>query len=78
VRLGVGLRTAGGAYHEAGDEFVVRYADAATLLKDKGTRHFEILEDFETDSEGHWCPTPPNATAPDKLFADAGFAGVGR
>jgi hypothetical protein len=35
----------------AGDEFVVSYADAATFLKDKGRRGFEIIEDFETDSD---------------------------
>jgi hypothetical protein len=57
VRPGVGLHSSEGAHYSAGDEFVVRYADAATLLKDKGTRHFEIVDDFETDSE-----TPPEGT----------------
>ena len=41
----------------AGDEFVVSYADAVTFLKDKGRRSFEIVDDFETDSD-----TPPEGT----------------
>ncbi len=57
VRPGVGLHSSGGDHYGAGDEFVVRYADAATLLKDKGTRHFEIVDDFETDSD-----RPPKGT----------------
>lgn len=64
MRPGVGL----GSYHAegsaqegfhygAGDEFIVSYADAATLLRDRGTRHFEIVDDFETDSD-----RPPEGT----------------
>ena len=56
VRPGVGLHW-GGAHYVAGDEFVVSYADAATLLKDKGTRRFEIVDDYETDSD-----EPPEGT----------------
>jgi len=50
VRPGTGLH-GGGAHYVAGDEFVVSYADAARFLKDKGRRGFEIIEDFETDSD---------------------------
>jgi hypothetical protein len=41
---------------KAGDEFVVSFGDAATLLrKNDGTRAFEIVADFEAD-------TPPEGT----------------
>ncbi len=56
VRPGVGVHS-GGTHYGAGDEFVVRYADAASFLKDKGARHFEIVDDFETDSD-----KPPEGT----------------
>ena len=47
VRPGTGLH-GGGFHYVAGDEFIVSYADAATFLKEKGRRCFEIVEDFET------------------------------
>ena len=50
VRPGTALH-GGGAHYVAGDEFIVSYADAATFLKDKGRRGFEIIDDFETDSD---------------------------
>jgi len=56
VRPGTGLHGPGFDYQD-GDEFIVPYADAATFLKDKGRRSFEIVEDFETASD-----EPPEGT----------------
>jgi hypothetical protein len=56
VRPGTGLHGPGFNYRD-GDEFIVSYADAATFLKAKGRRSFEIVEDFETDSD-----EPPEGT----------------
>jgi hypothetical protein len=56
VRPGTGLHGPG-VHFRAGDEFIVSYADAATFLKAKGRRSFEIVEDFETDSD-----EPPDGT----------------
>lgn len=50
VRPGTGLH-AGDQHFRPGDEFVVSYADAATLLRDRGRRAFDTVEDYETDSE---------------------------
>jgi hypothetical protein len=56
VRPGTGLHGPGVHYRD-GDEFIVSYAEAATFLKDKARRGFEIVEDFETDSD-----EPPDGT----------------
>ena len=50
VRPGTGLHGPDQDYRP-GDEFIVSYADAATLLRDRGRRAFDTIEDFETDSE---------------------------
>jgi hypothetical protein len=54
VRDGAGLISVGttGEAHSfgAGDEFVVRFEDAAPLLRGKTRRALEVLDDFEDDS----------------------------
>ena len=44
-----------GRSYRAGDEVVLSYAEAASLLKGRGKRAFEILDDFEADE-------PPDET----------------
>jgi hypothetical protein len=50
VRPGVALRAGERDYTE-GEELVVSHADAAMLLRDRGTRAFDVVDDFEADSE---------------------------
>lgn len=50
VRPGTGLHGPDQDY-QPGDEFIVSYADAATLLRNRGRRAFDTVEEFETDSE---------------------------
>jgi hypothetical protein len=57
VRPGRGL-IRGATHYTAGDEFVVSYADAARLLKGKGLRVYEIIDDFQTEPEA----PPPEGT----------------
>jgi hypothetical protein len=54
VRQGTAIAVAGtrgkGGQCSAGDEIVVRFEDAAPLLRGKARRGVEILEDFEDDT----------------------------
>jgi hypothetical protein len=54
IRHGAVIAVAGdrgkGGQFAPGDEIVMRFEDAALLLRGKGRRGVEILDDFEDDS----------------------------